>query len=848
MSALPIVVVWGLKATPVFFLAWLAALMLRRSSAAQRHFVWTLAVAGALVLPLAVAASPRFAVPVLPARSAIERLPSATNPTAPTPAAPTLHAAPDAVGPSQRAVGASTVVGAPARGVPGVADLLWVLWATGATGVALLVAASLIGAASLARRARPAGDHALIAEFDDARRALGLGPNARLLIATGSTMPMTWGALHPVVLLPAAAPSWSPARQRAVLMHELAHVRRRDWLTQLAARVACALYWWNPLVWVAARKLREEREHACDDLVLAQGARASDYASELLDIARSLRAPPVTALAGVAMARPAQLGSRLLAVLDSARVRRPVPRGAALSGTLVAAALIVPAGGLRFARTAPAASAIEPAALTTAFDWAVEWPRGEIETKDARSEGLFVPGGRPRAGQTEPRLALSLLDSPGDLRPRTLCDWSRTGDSRSSSTHIDDHRATIRIVVDGCELHVKTRGRVEFSSDERTVSRLESDGYFEIEERRGGERRQVEFASRGGEVDRRWLVNGREQDWSAEAYEWLHGALLVMFRRTSFEARARAQRIHARAGKQGLVDEVAHLHSSSALATYFTVLLERERVTPQEARHLATFAGERISSSSALSKVLIALVTNAGTDEDTRAVIVRSAGEISSSSARARVLVAAVETAPLSPVLADAVLETAAGISSSSEKARVLIAVNAQVPADHALPASYVSTASGIGSSSALGRVLVDFLEREAVSSEQVATVLEVARQISSSSEKGRVLRVAVERHGLDERTRSPFFHAVTGISSSSGRERVLRAVTTSSPDPTTVAMVIESSRSIASSSSRADVLVGVAQGGLLSSEELRSAYRNAAGGISSRSERERALRALGDA
>jgi beta-lactamase regulating signal transducer with metallopeptidase domain len=107
-----------------------------------------------------------------------------------------------------------------------------------------------------------------------------------------------------------------------VLLHELAHVKRWDWLTQLAARLACALYWWHPLAWVAARRLREERELACDDLVLAHGTVASTYAADLLEIARVFRVSPASALAGVAMARRSQLAGRLLAVLDAARSRR----------------------------------------------------------------------------------------------------------------------------------------------------------------------------------------------------------------------------------------------------------------------------------------------------------------------------------------------------------------------------------------------------------------------------------------------------------------------------------------------------------------------------------------------
>jgi len=100
-------------------------------------------------------------------------------------------------------------------------------------------------------------------------------------------MPLTWGILRPVVLLPEGAREWPPARLRSVLLHELVHVERLDLLAQAIAQAACCLYWFHPLAWMAARQLRKERERACDDLVLSAGARPVTYADQLLEIARS---------------------------------------------------------------------------------------------------------------------------------------------------------------------------------------------------------------------------------------------------------------------------------------------------------------------------------------------------------------------------------------------------------------------------------------------------------------------------------------------------------------------------------------------------------------------------------
>jgi hypothetical protein len=127
-----------------------------------------------------------------------------------------------------------------------------------------------------------------------------------------------------------------------VLLHELAHVRRRDLVGHTVGRFACALYWFHPLVWTAAKRLRSESERACDDLALNCGARASDYAEHLLDIVTGVRhhATPAVALA---MARRKEFEGRMLAILDP-ELRRGAPsrrQTVGLVGGLAVLSLVV---------------------------------------------------------------------------------------------------------------------------------------------------------------------------------------------------------------------------------------------------------------------------------------------------------------------------------------------------------------------------------------------------------------------------------------------------------------------------------------------------------------------------
>ena len=174
---------------------------------------------------------------------------------------------------------------------------------------------------------------------------------------------MTCGFTRPAILLPCAALHWGPARMRVVLLHELAHIRRRDCLVHCLAQAALALHWCNPLMWMALARLRAERERACDDLVLVTGTRGSDYAEHLLDIARQFRRQGI-GVAAVAMARPSELEGRLLAILDPVRSRRPADR-ARLGWAIAAAALIVlPVSGLRLQARAVVPADVEASAQT----------------------------------------------------------------------------------------------------------------------------------------------------------------------------------------------------------------------------------------------------------------------------------------------------------------------------------------------------------------------------------------------------------------------------------------------------------------------------------------------------
>lgn len=284
----------ALKAALLLAASWLGATVLRRGAAAARHHLWTLGVVGALALPLLCWALP----------SAAALTPITTTRTLALPA--------------------MLVTGAPATHAAPGWGWLAAAWALGT----LVVLVRLVRGHVAARRLT-----GVPFEVVD---------GVEVLRSAAIASPMTVGILRPRILLPDVA--WSPARLHAVLLHELGHVRRRDPLVQLAAQLACALYWWNPLAWLAAARLRIEREHACDDLVIAAGVRPSTYATDLLDVARA-----VSAQAGaIGMVDPSSTEARLRRILDASTTRRPVR-----ARFRVAISAIALAGAVTLACTSP---------------------------------------------------------------------------------------------------------------------------------------------------------------------------------------------------------------------------------------------------------------------------------------------------------------------------------------------------------------------------------------------------------------------------------------------------------------------------------------------------------------
>ncbi len=389
-----------------------AALMLRRSSAAARHRLWALTLCGLIVLPSLSWLLPAVRLPFgglarvfePRTRAAGEADPADASTAYATRAASTgglrETSAPGSINLRAPSTSADTL-GLPrdAGFSSAASSRILVLWGLGFLVAVAPLGAGIVGNELRRRRSSLVVDPRLLGLFESSARALGMTRRVELRLSSLPTMPVTWGPARPVVLLPEQAATWSDSAVRLVLLHELAHIKRRDVGFQLTGRFAASLYWFLPPVWYALRQLRIECECACDDHVVSVGIERSEYAGRLVELARLLR--PSGLAAALPASRPSTLEQRIRRLFDESRGHGTLtPRGSVASYAVVITAVIA------LAAIHPSAAAVGPEddAGATQTQPAPAAPPTDQEPASTETHPITVtgraldPAGKPIAG------------------------------------------------------------------------------------------------------------------------------------------------------------------------------------------------------------------------------------------------------------------------------------------------------------------------------------------------------------------------------------------------------------------------------------------------------------------
>lgn len=847
------------RVTLVLAVALLATSLMRRASAASRHFVWLLAAVAVLLLPvlsLAVPAwrvvpglswlrpvsRPDVAVVAAPAIPAIPVVAAPVKPAVPYVTARGESVAPRAVvgsGPRAGTVeaagaGLGTGWGAAVSGDAGAAaptavpahsgarrSLSWslavlVAWAV---GTALRMAYVLVGRTrvrQLTRSSRRVWSGRLVDGLQDVARELGIARPVRLFTRPDA-MPITWGFFYPGVLLPEVAGSWSAARLRAVLQHELAHVARADALTQLLAEMMCAVHWYNPLAWLACSRLRSEREHACDDLVLLRGTRATDYAGELLDLARSYGGAGGRGHAAMAMARQSSLKSRLRALLDERRSRSRVGRRTAAAFTGAAALVVLPVSGLAPAGTLPFSmsetvpvGAVAPASAATVGMGAATMP-----VASSAADGVVASGGTTTAGvSVAGGVTVPAGSAGGGIQQQgTTCLERRRTDHNSTSVNRNDDEYHLTYDRGDCDGDIRIRGKLRFNDDFTRLVGISSGGSVRMEENYGRDSRRLDIAPDGNGLEYTWRVNGKEQPFDAAGQQWLSAMLVGMFRQLGYMAEERALSILQRQGVQGLLQEAGLLDSDYVQSKYLKVAIESGQLDAAGVERVLDMADRMLDSDYYRASLLTTVAADVQLDDATRAVFLKAAGKLESDHYRHQVLTAVLKKGGLTPAQVATVLDHSAAIKSDYYRAGVLLSVAERYGMNATVRAAYLKAAQEIGSDYYKAQVLDKLLAGSRLAPDQTAQVIAAAASIQSDTYLAKILNEIDVASLTSPALQQAFLRAAATIDS----DHYLRGVLVHYLDgqrltDAQLRFVLTAAKQIESDTYLADVLIRIAQ------------------------------------
>ena len=426
----PLLVQLALKGACVLLATWAVTVGMRRASAASRHLVWTLGVIATLALPLVRVVGPSWDVAVpasVPETEWFAVAATAAEPAPPQPVQETAVLLPQA----------STDLPVPAAASPRPAvsagTALLGIWLAGVAVLVLRLVFGFTRAAGMTRRGTDVDDDGWLQAFDEAAAALQVDRPVQLKISDETSVPVACGLLRPAVLLPRDAMAWPDERRGVVLLHELAHVRRRDCLVQAIGQLARALHWMNPLAHIALARLRSEQERACDDLVLSTGTAAPVYADHLFEIARAFRTPAAPAWATLAMARPSQLEGRLMAILDDRCNRAPAGRRVRAVLSVCALTAIVLLGALHLTTESPVARALAAGSDVTL----------SFMAPDAEPQPAPDPAPNP-AAEPAAQAAPAAPAAPAGQAPGEVTDETRRRVADALATALDDQNLEVR--------------------------------------------------------------------------------------------------------------------------------------------------------------------------------------------------------------------------------------------------------------------------------------------------------------------------------------------------------------------------------------------------------------------
>jgi beta-lactamase regulating signal transducer with metallopeptidase domain len=836
--ALPVLIDAALKGAILVAIAALAAYVLRKRSAASRHAVWTAAVIGHLAIPVLMLILPAWRIPLLPAAPWTPQASVVSQPAAPISpvasdgaeraAAPkrsgTESPAP-MIGPSSGSMldittpAATASDGASAKSLPATLAVIASIWFVGVLLVLLRLAIGTWRVNQLAREGSRVEDGVWLSLAQRLANRLGVTRPLTLLRGERLAVPVTWGIVYPAVLLPQDADEWTEERRRFVLVHEMAHIKRFDALTQLVAQLAAAVFWFDPLVWLAAHQMRKEREHACDDYVLRDGTTPSLYAGELLEMVRSIGTPDhdraAPAFAALAMARRSEFEGRMLSILDPRLDRKTLNRRSTLMTAVVVALLTIPLAALRPYQQLPTPKEDFPSSFKVSIS--------EDPKASATAAAASIPVAPAASAQSTSKSATATKSAQGGV-VRWSCEAYPVGTvlygtSRHISEHVDDNnnqKFDYLVSEPGRCTEAVLIGKAVFSPDEKRLAQLAPGGFARFRERTRSADRAVSVVPVGdGSLSYTATLDGRAVPFDEGMVSWLSELLPQILREAGMNVPDRVARLRSRGGVPAVLREIAQIGSSSSKRMHYEELIKHgPMLSDADAEKIAGQVGRDLTSSGDLSAVLQMLPRSAVQSRGVRTAVAQALSQISSSGDRANTLQVLAPNAD--PEMLVMLAKAAETLPSSGDKANFLMTTASEylTPGTAVLRNAFFKTASTLQSSGDMANVLISAIPYGHASPQVALEVIETSKSLASSGDAANVLLSLISQRVVQP-----------------GNSRA-------------TVEVIERTLTMASSGDRANVLISLANRNLLTSSEVRDAFLKAAAVLPSDGDRANVLAA----
>jgi beta-lactamase regulating signal transducer with metallopeptidase domain len=681
----------------------------------------------------------------------------------------------------------------------------------------------------------------------------------KLLVSSHVRGPVSLGFFRPVIVMPRTLlETLSHSELEQIVLHELAHLHRRDDWSTLAQKLIEAVLPIQPAVYWLGYQMSLEREVACDDWVLAATGKPGSYAAALTKVAEFSQWRRAGVLAAGAAGNRSQLFRRVRQMLDRTRNAAPkltiVPIVSALAVVVGLSFLSIRAPQLiAFAQSIePSTSPAKPIApkaplaprspkAPATMTVAALAPRAPMIAAPAQlsAESSLAPIAPLASGaQLSPTSPPSPLSPPSPASPLSpmapLAPMAPAASSQNDNSHVQ-----ITTRNGWTSLSITIDGTVEFTDDDTDVKSLSPYGRFKVEDGSLLSKRAYEVKADGaGNLTRSYSVGWSSKPMDDEGRAWLSRLLPQVIRDTGIGAGPRVARILRQGGTQAVLTEIGRIHSDGSRRVYIEQLFSQATLKPSELKDAARLM-RGISSDGDKAHVIIIVDKNYFTPE-LRSYLFDAAESISSDGDKRRVLSDIVQKDGGNLETLASAARAARHISSDGDKAAVLIEMAGPYRPAGGVDMAYFDATNSISSDGDHARVLSKMLASHADDHNTLTRTLLSAQRIASDGDKARVLKEAVASYSEDAAMRKAFFDAANSISSDGDHQQVLVSLAQKQGiGAETVGDIANSAQRISSSGDKARVLIELAG---MNVEPARDAFFAAASSINSDGDRSRVL------